>query len=109
MYYRVFHPPSYYTDYYNAGMELGSHTVHHNCDAVSDDVLRTQEIEPNISALCTKTPMPCKDIITLVWPCGYTNYREQAVAADYFLSARGYNINQLEDAYSGELYEFKKL
>jgi gliding motility-associated-like protein len=91
-------PPSFYTDYYNAGMELGSHTVDHPCYAVSDDVLRTQEIEPNILALCTNTPEPCKDVISFVWPCGFTNYREQAVASEYFLSARGYNINQLEDA-----------
>jgi gliding motility-associated-like protein len=91
-------PPSFYTTYYNAGMELGSHTVHHLCETVTNSVLRSQELEPNISALCTKTPEPCKDVITLVWPCGYTNYREQAIACDYFLNGRGYNINKLEDA-----------
>jgi hypothetical protein len=37
-------------------------------------------------------------VISLVWPCGVTNHREQATASDYFLSARGYNINELEDA-----------
>jgi hypothetical protein len=69
-------PPSFYTTYYYAGMELGSHTVNHHCSSVSDDALRTQELEPNISALCTLTPQPCKDVISLVWPCGDTNYRE---------------------------------
>src|ERR1035437_7308686 len=91
-------PPSFYTDYYNAGMELGSHTVNHNCADVSDDALRSQELEPNILGICTNTPEPCTDVITFAWPCGYTNYHEQAVATEYFLSARGYNINQLEDA-----------
>jgi gliding motility-associated-like protein len=91
-------PPSYFADYYNAGMELGSHTVHHYCETVTNDVLRTSEIEPNISALCTKTPQPCKDVITLVWPCGYTNYREQTIASDYFICARGYMINKFEDS-----------
>jgi gliding motility-associated-like protein len=101
------YPPSYYTDYYNAGMELGCHTVSHNCFAVSDSVLRYQEILPNISALCTKTPEPCKDVITLVWPCGFTNYREEAVASDYFLSARGYNFNLLEDIYPENMMNLK--
>ena len=91
-------PPSFYTAFYNAGMELGSHFVNHLCYALSDDVLKYQEIEPNISGICTNTPQPCEDVITLVWPCGVTNYREQAVASEYFLSARGYSINQLEDA-----------
>jgi trimeric autotransporter adhesin len=89
--------PSFYATYYNAGMELGSHSIHHICSEVSDDVLRTEEIEPSIDILCTETPQPCQDLITFVWPCGYTNYHEQAVISDYFLSARGYNINQLED------------
>jgi gliding motility-associated-like protein len=91
-------PPSFYTDYYNAGMELGSHTVNHHCADVSDNALRSQELEPNILGICTNTPEPCTDVITFVWPCGYTNYHEQAVTTEYFLSSRGYNINQLEDA-----------
>ncbi len=91
-------PASFYTDYYNAGMELACHTVNHICHDLSDDVLRTQEIEPNIQGIATYTPEPAKDIITFVWPCGSTNYREEAVASDYFLSSRGYNWNMLEDA-----------
>ena len=91
-------PPSFYTTYFNAGMELGSHLVNHPCNSVSDYNLKFQEILPNVSNLCIFTPVTPDKIISLVWPCGYTNYREQAVASDYFLSARGYNINQLEDA-----------
>ena len=91
-------PPSFYTDYYNAGMELGCHTVNHTCDVATSDDFRYVELEPNIQALCADTPEPCSDVISFVWPCGYTNYREQAIAADYFLSSRGYNINELEDA-----------
>ena len=91
-------PPSFYTDYYNAGMELGSHLVNHPCNPVSDEILKSVEILPNITNLATYTPVPLNKIISLVWPCGYTNYREQAVASEFFLSARGYNINKLEDA-----------
>jgi trimeric autotransporter adhesin len=90
-------PPSFATSYYNAGMELSSHTVNHPCYTVSDNNLRNQEIVPNISGICTYTPEPCKDVISMAWPCGFTNYREQAIISEYFLSARGYNFNQLEE------------
>jgi hypothetical protein len=100
-------PPSYYTDYYNAGMELGSHLVNHPCNAVSDDVLRSIEIQPNILNLCIYTPLPINKVISLVWPCGFTNYREEAVASEYFLSARGYNINKLEDPEPENLMNLK--
>jgi hypothetical protein len=91
-------PPSYYTSFYNVGMELGSHLVNHSCSILLDEILRSQEIEPNISGICASTPQPCQNLITLVWPCGVTNLHEQSVSSDYYLSARGYNINQLEDA-----------
>ena len=91
-------PPSFYHGYYVAGMELGSHLVNHPCNSVTDNNLKFQEILPNISNLIEYTPVPPEKVISLVWPCGYTNFREQAVASEYFLSARGYNINQLEDA-----------
>jgi gliding motility-associated-like protein len=100
-------PPSFSATYFNAGMELGSHTIHHYCDPVSDSELRTSEIEPSISAICTKTPEPCKDLISMAWPCGETNYREQSVVADYFLSARGYNHNLLEDATPEDFMDLK--
>jgi Beta xylosidase C-terminal Concanavalin A-like domain/Secretion system C-terminal sorting domain len=91
-------PPSFYSSYSQAGMELGSHLINHPCAPVSDDDLVNVEILPNLSGLCTYTPVTVNKIITLVWPCGYTNYREQDVAYEYFLSARGYNINKLEDS-----------
>jgi len=90
-------PPAFYSNYYNSGMEVGPHLVNHPCHDVTDDNLRSQEILPNVMNLCSFLSLPPEDIISLVWPCGYTNYHEQAVATEYFLSARGYNINELED------------
>jgi regulation of enolase protein 1 (concanavalin A-like superfamily) len=90
-------PPLFYVTYFNAGMELGSHLRDHICTDQDDDALRYQQIEPNIQGICTNTPEPCEDVVTLDWPCGFTNTHEQAVASEYFLSARGYNFNQLED------------
>ena len=90
-------PPSFFTNYYFDGMELGSHTVNHLCTTyISNNVFQTQEIEPNIQAIC-KLPIFCDDIIGLSWPCGATSLSLQSITSDYFLSARGYNINQLED------------
>lgn len=91
-------PPSNYTQMYNNGMELGAHLTSHLCQYWTDNQLRSQEIEPNINGIANNTPMPYQSIITMVWPCGVTNYREQEVASDYFLAARGYNFNELEDA-----------
>ena len=89
--------PSYLTDYYNAGMEVGSHTINHPCFSVTDDRMKYTEIEPNVLAICTGTPEPCKDVISFAWPCGFSNLREQSDAALYFLSSRGYNFNKLEE------------
>jgi gliding motility-associated-like protein len=89
--------PSYLIDFYNAGMEVGSHTINHPCFSVTDDRMKYTEIEPNVSAICTGTPEPCKDVISFAWPCGFTNYREESDAGIYFLSSRGYNFNKLED------------
>ncbi len=90
--------PLFYKEFYNAGMEVGPHLVDHPCYSVTNDVLISQEILPNVGNLCSFLALPPEKIITLIWPCGYTNFREQTVAAEYFLSARGYNINELEDA-----------
>ena len=89
--------PSYFADLYHAGIELGGHTVNHSCwGHISAEVYRTQEIEPNIQGICS-LPIFCSDIVSLAWPCGTTYPDWQAVTSDYFLSARGYNMNQLED------------
>jgi regulation of enolase protein 1 (concanavalin A-like superfamily) len=100
-------PPTYYTTFYNAGMELGSHTVNHPCAYVADDVMRTQEIEPNIAGICANTPQPCGYLISFAWPCGTTTLRRQTITSDYFLGARGYNKNQLEDATPSNFMDLK--
>jgi len=100
-------PPLSFANLYNAGMELGSHTTDHPCYEVDDDTLRYQEIEPNINGICAGTSQPCKFLISFAWPCGYTNFREEAVVSDYFLSARGYNHNQLEEPTPSDFMDLK--
>lgn len=90
-------PPYSYTALYDAGMELGCHTTNSLISEHPDiSVFRSEEIVPNINGLTGL--MPASDVISFVWPFGMTNVRLQAVVAEYFLGARGYNLNQLEDA-----------
>jgi hypothetical protein len=88
--------PSAYTNYFQAGMELGAHTVDHPCFNINDPACRYQ-LESNIMGLATSSPMPQSQIISFAWPCGNNSIEEQVAAADYFLVSRGFNINQLED------------
>ena len=98
--------PFSFTALYNAGMELGCHTTNSLLSYHPDNaVFRSEEILPNINGLTEL--MPESDIISFVWPFGGTNLRLQSVVADYFLSARGYNINQLEDASPENLMNLK--
>ena len=89
--------PSIFNTYSAAGMELGAHLVNHNCFLMDEPTLRG-EIEPNISGLCATTVQPCEQVISFAFPCGISSIEEQAVTADYFLAARGDNVNRLEDA-----------
>jgi hypothetical protein len=77
------------------GMELGAHTLSHPCTDAGPATIRG-EFEGNIAGILASTPMPQEQLISLAWPCGVASVPYQIVAADYFLSARGYNINQLE-------------
>jgi len=98
--------PNYYTEYYEAGMELGSHTITHVCGPLPDGTLRG-EIEGNVAGLLATSPATEAEVISFVWPCGYTSIKAQSVAYDYFLSARGYNINELEDSSPYNLMNLK--
>ncbi len=88
--------PAYFTTYYNAGMELGAHTVDHPCFPVNDASIQ-YELATNIASLLATTPVPQSQVISFAWPCGVNTPDEEAIAANYFLISRGYNINQLEN------------
>ncbi len=88
--------PAFYASYYQAGMELGSHTVDHAGFPLSEAEARYQ-FASNILSLVTSSPVPQSQVISFAWPAGVTYPDEETVAGDYFLVARGYNLNQLED------------
>ncbi len=90
--------PAFFTSYLHAGMELGGHTVTHSCLS-QNEATCDWDIANNIAAICTSTRVSRTNVMSFDWPCGAgaSNIVEKTVAATYFLSARGYNINQLED------------
>lgn len=98
-------PPPFYGAMFEEGMELGSHLVSHHCQAVDEPTLR-YEIEANMAGVAMATQSN-DEVISLIWPCGFTNLEYQAIAAEYFLSARGYNINELEEATPANLMNLK--
>jgi hypothetical protein len=80
-----------------AGMELGTHTISHPCFYINEPALR-YELEACINLVANGAGVPAREIISHCWPCGFTHPRARSIAADYFLSARGYNHNQFEEA-----------
>ncbi len=95
-------PPGYYSNFYNAGMELGSHLTTHSCTYISESNLQFQEIVPNMAGLCSNIPQACNEFITLAWPCGKANFLEENVAAKYFLAARGGGKNSAQQFESSD-------
>ncbi len=88
--------PPWTLGFQNAGMELGTHTISHPCFIINEPALR-YELEASIALVANGAGIPQGAVISHCWPCGFTHTRGRAIAADYFLSARGYNINQFED------------
>jgi hypothetical protein len=88
--------PSFATNYYLAGMELGGHTVDHICLGLDEPAVR-YEFETNIVAILAYTPEPANQLISFAFPCGLAPIPAQVDAADYYLAVHSYNVNQLED------------
>jgi len=95
-----------FTELYQAGMELGAHTLSHPCEEVGAPTMRG-EIEGNLAGILASTPATAAELISLAWPCGVVTTPYRIVAADYFLAARGYNLNQLEEATPNDFMNLK--
>jgi hypothetical protein len=88
------------------GMELGTHSISHPCFYINEPALR-YELEACINLVANGAGVPAREIISHCWPCGFTHARARSIAADYFLSARGYNLNQFEEATPHDLMNLK--
>jgi hypothetical protein len=97
--------PAFAASYYLAGMNLGAATVDSTCFGLDEPSLR-YELEYNIAAISAASGQSSNSLVSFGWPCGFTTVAEEAIAGDYFLAGRSYNVNQLEDATP---YDFMKL
>ena len=98
--------PAYFSGFYQSGMEIGSHLVNHFCKEMDETTLRAN-IEPSISGLSYSTLTPVNEFVGLAWPCGVYTLSEQVLSSEYFLSARGYGINRLEDTTPADFMNLK--
>lgn len=89
---------------YRMGNEIGAHTRIHLDYPVSARSFQ-QDLADNLSDISKLTGVPRERIISMAWPAGYVQHKE--LAGSYFLSARGYNINRLEDKTPGDFMNLK--
>jgi len=82
---------------YTEGHELGAHTISHgDPDILEEDILKW-ELSANKSDILTNVGMPEEELSSFAWPRGDATEESKSIASDYFVSARGYHINELED------------
>ena len=99
---------NFWNTIYNEGHEIGVHTQNHPCSAVNEATLR-DELSSNKNDIVSNLNIPEEEVVSFAWPCGYTNTQEKQIASEYFLSARGYHINQLEEENPGDFMNLKSL
>ena len=93
---------------HNEGHEIGCHTQSHWCIELDEPTLR-YELESNINDILTNTNVPENELTSFAWPCGFNTYDMRQIADDYFVSSRGYHINQLEEQNPADFMELKSL
>lgn len=96
-------------EFHAMGMELGTHTVSHPQFPIPEKDFIFGELEPNIARVSLNVPLPPSQIAVHAWPWGTAPVYYQALAEDYFLAARGYNINSLEDPTPKRLYNLRSI
>ena len=95
-------------DIYAEKHEIGGHTQSHSCLVMNEPTLR-QELGSNINDILTNIPMPREDLSSFAWPCGINNEEMKTITSEYYVSARGYHINQLEDKDPADFMNIKSL
>ncbi len=100
-------PYPFAPEFQAAGMEIGTHSVTHPCVEIDELHQRYDQLEPNINHVAYSLGLPESGILAHAWPCGVAPIDSQAVASEYFLAARGYGVNRLEDATPPNFYNLR--
>lgn len=94
---------------YAEGHELGGHTITHGSrDILEEEILRS-ELSANKNDILTNVGMPEEELTSFAWPRGDTTAESKAIASEYFISARGYHINELEERNPADFMYLKSL
>ena len=94
---------------YQEGHEIGAHTNSHSCSVANKEFLRN-DIESNIDDIFTHiNNIDEIELTTFAWTCGIADEEAKNIAAEYFISARGYHTNQLEDKNPSDFMYIKSL
>jgi len=98
-----------WNDIYQEGHEIASHTNSHSCSVSNKEFLR-YDIESNINDIFDNiNGINESELIGFAWPCGVTDIEAKNIAKDYFLYARGYHTNILEDKNPADFMYIKNL
>ncbi len=97
-----------FNDAFKKGHELGSHTRDHWCIELTDSQY-FNTVENNLKDITAHTDAKREDIISFAYPCGFVTYNDSNMLMNNwnFLSARGYNYNQLDDSTPRNMFDLR--
>ena len=98
----------FWNQMYHEGHELGAHTQNHYCKPVDDSTLHF-ELRSNVNDILDNTDITPTELTSFAWPCGFNTKKERDIASEYFISARGYHINQLEKENPSDFMNLRSL
>jgi peroxiredoxin len=94
---------------YAEGHELGGHTTTHGSSNILEDEILRWELSSNRNDILTNVGMPEEELTSFAWPRGDATAESEAIASEYFLSARGYHVNELEEKDPADFMYLKSL
>jgi Polysaccharide deacetylase len=93
---------------YKEGHELAGHTENHDAWCNGNDLSAAQFYLNKNDILGHITGISPQEVTSFAWPCGITQ-DQQGIAGQYYISARGYYWNQLEDKNPLDFMELKSI
>jgi len=82
---------------YAEGHEIGGHTTTHESCYILDESALRWELSSNRNDILMNLGIPQEELTSFAWPNGDASDECRAIASEYYLSARGYHTNELED------------
>jgi len=82
---------------YAEGHEIGGHTTSHKSCHILDEATLRWELSSNRKEILTNLGMPEEELSSFAWPSGDSSAASRAIAGEYYVCARGYHCNELED------------